>query len=195
MSAPSRPFALMLSALLVFLIAAPLTAAGPAAQGMAITRAEADKATAGPGDEVRFLLQLQSTGDQSLQGVELEYIPPAGLELVTASASRDAQITLDTQRLMVLLEDIPPQDRVEITIVVRVGSQAKEGAALVNHFTVTSGAMGSQEAVVALSIAGRQSAASLPQAGSSLSLLLVGIGLAAGVLILHHIRARSSPAR
>lgn len=183
---------IILGALFAIALAASSALAGPPSQGMAITRAEADKPTAGPGDEVRFLLQIQSTGAQELRGLTVEYEAPADLELVTASASRDADIRIFDRHLNVSLGNIPPNDRVEIAVIARVGSDAGEGAALANHFKVSSRDLGSQEAVIGLSIASRQVARTLPQAGSSIALMLVGIGLAAGILIIHQIRARTS---
>ncbi|MGQ9517537.1 MAG: hypothetical protein ACUVT1_09725 [Anaerolineae bacterium] len=193
MSHRPRMPVIILGVLLITVLAASSVLAGPPSQGMAITRAETDKPTAGPGDEVRFLLQIQSTGALELKGLKVEYEAPAGLELVTASASRDADIHISDRRLNIDLGDIPPNGRVEISVIARVKSDAGEGTALVNHFRVSCRDLGSQEAVIGLSIAGRQPSHALPQAGNSIALMLVGIGLAAGILIIHQIRARTSP--
>lgn len=163
-------------------------------QGMAILKAEADKAMVQPGEEVRFTLQIKSTGTRDVNGVNVVYDAPAGLELLTATATRSLFIDLWENHLKVEVGNLPPKEVVEILIVARVRADTPEGTALVSHFWASSAYAGSQEAIAGITVGNKGSSLALPQTGRGIALVLVGVVLAIGILLLHGLRSQHTSA-
>lgn len=175
--------------------ATPIPTASPGhGQGMAILKAEADKAMVQPGEEVRFTLQIKSTGTRDLNGVNVVYDAPAGLELLTATATRSLFIDLWENHLKVEVGDLPPKEVVEILMVARVPADIPEGTALVSHFRVSSAYAGSQEAIAGFTVGNKGSSLALPQTGRGIALVLVGVVLAIGIILLHGLRSHHTSA-
>jgi hypothetical protein len=161
-------------------------------QGFAILKAEANKTTAMPGDEVRFVLQIKSTGTWQLDGPRVEYAPPTGLTILNAISSRGKLIDFWDEHATIDVVNLAAGDAVDITIVAKVGATVAEGTALVSHFMVSSANSGAQEAIIGVAVGqpAKATAAGLPTTGGGVLLLLVGVVLAGGLIALRQFRTR-----
>jgi hypothetical protein len=166
-----------------------------AGQQMTLMKAEADKSFVMPGEEVRFLLQIKSTGTRELAGPLVVFDVPATLMPVTATSSRGQHITVYEKRVEVDVVNLMYGDTVDITIVCKVKPDVPLGTAIVSTFQINSAYAGSQQANIGITVgkapaqAGAQGG--LPKAGGGLlALLLVGIALGVAALVARGFRVR-----
>lgn len=162
-----------------------------AGQAMAIMKAEADKTTVLPGEEVRLLLQIDSTGTRELDGPHVICDAPAGLQFTNVTSSRGKHIDFWEGHLDVDVVNLMYGDSVTITAIAKVKPDVAEGTALVTHCSVHSSYVGSQEAIIGISVGSEEPKIALPQTGGGIVVLLVGLVLAAGLVVIRQVRYRT----
>jgi len=173
----------------------PAAALGPGSgQNMTLMKAEVDKPKAAPGEEVRFLLQIKSTGTRELDGPRVIYDAPAGISIISATSTRGKNIDVWEKRADVDVVNLMYGDSVDITIVARIKSDVPVGTAIVSNFQISSASVGAVQASLGVLVVapGATAAAGspLPKAGGGIFLLLLGIVLAVTALGLRGVRSR-----
>ncbi len=167
---------------------------GPAGGGQAMTlvKAEVDKPTAAPGDEVRFFFQIKSTGTRELDGPRLVYDAPAGISILSATSSRGKIINQWEQRADVDVVNLMYNDTVDITIVARIKPTVATGTAIVSDFQISSAYAGATTARLGINVVtpGAKAASALPKTGGGIFLLVLGIILAVSALVLRGLQGR-----
>lgn len=174
----------------------PISPADPGeGQAMTIVRADANKTTALPGEQVRLYLQVKSTGRQNLEGLHVSYEAPAGLTVLNVITSR-GNFSLYQGHVDINVPNLRAGDLVQIIIDAQVNSNVSEGTALVSHFKVYTSYAGAQEAVIGINVGQAKPAAKkvLPQTGAGLAMLLAGLLLAGGLIVIRQLRSRKTRA-
>ena len=160
-----------------------------AGQAMAIMKAEADRTTVLPGESVRLVLQIDSTGTRQLDGPRVVCDASPGLHFTNVTSSRGQHIDFWEGHYEVDVVNLQYGDSVTITAVGKVQEGVAEGTALVTHCTVYSAYIGSQEAVIGVSVGSEEPKMALPQTGGGLLLVLaIGLLLAVGLVVIRRFR-------
>jgi hypothetical protein len=155
-----------------------------------------DKTSAAPGEEVRFLFQIKSTGTRELDGPRLIYDAPAGISIISATSSRGKILNVWEQRADIDVVNLMYNDTVDITIVARIKPGVATGTAIVSDFTISSAYAGAQSARLGINVvaAGAKPAGALPKTGGGIFLLVLGIILAVTALVLRGVQGRRTAA-
>ena len=159
-------------------------------QSMAIMRAEASKSTVLPGDDFRLYLQIDSTGTKELAGPRVICDASAGVTFTNVTSTRGQHVDFYETHFDVDVVNLMYGDSVTITAVAKVKSDVPEGTALVTHCKVHSAYVGSQEAVIGVSVGKEEPKLALPQTGGGIAILLVGLLLGVGLVLIRQFRYR-----
>jgi LPXTG-motif cell wall-anchored protein len=175
--------------------AAETTADEGAGQSMAIMKAEADRTTVLPGESVSLVLQIDSTGTRQLEGPRVICQASPGLHFTNVTSSRGQHIEFWEGRFDVDVVNLQYGDSVTITAVGKVQDGVAEGTALVTHCTVDSAYVGSQEAIIGVSVGSEEPKMALPQTGGGMLLVLaIGLLLAIGLVLIRRFRYQTPAA-
>jgi LPXTG-motif cell wall-anchored protein len=157
-------------------------------------KAEADRTMVPAGEEVRLVLQIDSTGTRELNGPKIICDASPGLQFTNVTSSRGQYIDFWETHFDVDVVNLQYGDSVTITAVGKVKEDVAEGTALVTHCTVHTNYAGSQDAVIGISVGSEEPKLALPQTGGGIAVLLVGLVLATGLVVIRRFRYRAPAA-
>lgn len=155
-----------------------------------ILKAEAKKTSVEPQEEVELFLHVKNDGVSDAENIHVFFDAPTGLKINSATSSRGERIDFRDGHLDLHLGTLKAGESAEISVFVEVEESVPAGTVIVSSLFVEPEGGRAQAAAISITVVdGTAREEALPQTGSGLLILLIGIFLGVSLVVIRQVRS------